>query len=382
MSAKTRTLALLVLLVTVSLVSAWFYCIEAYPHTEDLGWQQQVRINPFYSAEKYLEASGSEVTTVQKLEGLENFTTGTTLLISNASEVVTEQQAETLYRWMEAGGTIIITAPESPEKDPLLRNFDLSWLNLPVEEGDDEEPAQLLTELHFSGIEAPLTADFDVYNGLSHPYMYDTEAQIQHQPLYWAGNDYGAQFIQFKVGDGLLCVITDHGIFQTAGLQEHDHAFLLSILVGESPLVILHNNAMPHLLQLIWRAAPAFCISLFVMLSMWLLLKASRFGPRYQFQERQRRALNDHLKSEPQYLWQLGQFDQVCKQLLEDLKLLLVKRGNNLQQMNDDEIFLLLNKLSGTDMAKLFDELSHGKTLGEKRFVDNINILQALRKQL
>lgn len=127
----------------------WWYTTLEWEETEiDLGYSKEARQNDFLAAEIFLRKQGVQATTVKNLSLLDkhswrNLKLGAqdTIVIINGYKTLTQERYDSLYEWVEAGGTLI-TSTQNPfigthtsEEDLLLNDFNIE---LPHEEADPD----------------------------------------------------------------------------------------------------------------------------------------------------------------------------------------------------------------------------------------------------
>lgn len=122
----------------------------------DLGYSKEARQNNFLAAEIFLRKHGVQATSIKNLTLLDehrwrNIELGAedTLVLINANKTLTSERYDSLYEWVENGGTLI-TSTRNPfigvhtdEEDLLLSDFGIT----PAEEGDVEQKPDFLKNL-------------------------------------------------------------------------------------------------------------------------------------------------------------------------------------------------------------------------------------------
>jgi hypothetical protein len=126
----------------------WYTTLEWEEKEIDLGYSKEARQNDFLAAEIFLRKQGVQATTVKNLSLLDkhswrNLKLGAqdTIVIINGYKTFTQERYDSLYEWVEAGGTLI-TSTQNPfigthtsEEDLLLNDFNIE---LPHEESDPD----------------------------------------------------------------------------------------------------------------------------------------------------------------------------------------------------------------------------------------------------
>lgn len=127
----------------------WWYTKLVWEEKEiDLGYSKEALQNEFLAAEIFLRKHGIQATTVKNLSLLTNHRwrnlelgRDDTLVLINANKTLDEDRYDSLYEWVENGGTLI-TSTQNPfigthtnEEDLLLSDFGIT----PAEEDATEE---------------------------------------------------------------------------------------------------------------------------------------------------------------------------------------------------------------------------------------------------
>lgn len=116
----------------------WYTTLEWEEKEIDLGYSKEARQNNFLAAEIFLRKQGVQATTIKNLSLLDthswrNLKLGTqdTLVIINGYKTLTRERYDSLYEWIENGGTLI-TSTQNPfigthtsEEDLLLNDFNI-----------------------------------------------------------------------------------------------------------------------------------------------------------------------------------------------------------------------------------------------------------------
>ncbi|PUA28865.1 MAG: hypothetical protein B0W54_10655 [Cellvibrio sp. 79] len=142
------TLLVTLLATIVGALGYWWYTTLVWEEKEiDLGYSKEALQNEFLAAEIFLRKHGIQATTVKNLSLLtshrwRNIELGRddTLVLINANKTLDEDRYDSLYEWVESGGTLI-TSTQNPfigthtnEEDLLLSDFGIT----PAEEESKE----------------------------------------------------------------------------------------------------------------------------------------------------------------------------------------------------------------------------------------------------
>ncbi|MCG6890881.1 MAG: DUF4350 domain-containing protein [Gammaproteobacteria bacterium] len=316
---------------------AWvlYLSIESYEATEHSSWSSAALHNPYLAAQKFMQQSGIRTTDVDSLVKLEQLDYLGTLFFSDANLVQTPHQLKQVMAWLQAGGNVIYGANAvEHDDDLLLREFAVAveWrkresgndgdsrplseilreYNRQIRDGKSREeiassvgqPQQPLTTVRFGEDVGDIEIAFDTTRVLRHAALDDTEAESQHQPFSWSGSEYGVHMMQFTVGEGLLTILSDPGIWTSYQIDRHEHAYLLWLLSSdEGSFAILRSVLRESIWTLMLRNASELLIAagLLVAILMWRL--GYRFGRLLPRDLSRRRALGEHFSALSHYLW-------------------------------------------------------------------------------
>jgi hypothetical protein len=336
--SRARVSPLLVGGVLLLILLGWglYASIEFYDETEESGWSVSALRNPYLAAQQFMERSDIGVTDVDSLLKLEQLDGLGTLFFSDANQVRTPQQLRQVLDWLEGGGNVIYSASASEhDDDMLLREFAVEVVLRDREEDEDldgkplseslrdynrqiesgktraqitqqiDEQAQPLTSIRFAGDVGDLEVAFDTARILQQPYIDDDNADTAWQPFSWSSSIHGVHMLQFEVGDGLLTILSDPGIWTSYRIDAYDHAYLLWLLSSqEGNFAILRAVLRDSIWVLMLRHASELLLigGLFIAVLLWRL--GTRFGRLLPRDLSRRRALGEHFSSVSHYLWQ------------------------------------------------------------------------------
>ena len=108
--------------------------------------------------------------------------------------------------------------------------------------------------------------------------------------------------LQLSQGDGLLTVVTDSWIWQNDQIGDYDHAWLLWYLTQDREVTLLYRADRDDLFSLLLRHFPEALLALSLLLAAGLWAAGLRQGPLQPVPERQRRQLQEHLRSSADFL--------------------------------------------------------------------------------
>lgn len=135
-----KALLLSLLIALVAAAGYWAYSTLEWEEKEiDLGYSKEALQNDYLAAEIFLRNHGVQATSVKNLKLLDqhrwrNIPLGQddTIVLINANKTLTQERYDTLYEWVENGGTLI-TSTQNPfvgthtdEEDLLLHDFNIT----------------------------------------------------------------------------------------------------------------------------------------------------------------------------------------------------------------------------------------------------------------
>jgi hypothetical protein len=322
------------------LVWALYSSIEFYDDKVQTSWSLRAFKNPYLAAQHFIQQSGLEVVDADSLVKLDTLDEISTLLITDANQVVSQRQLDQVLEWLEKGGNIILTADSvSNSEDLLLQKFgvEVEWsqtddgeeierqsiseqfreYNRQIEEGKTKQEISesftsesVVTVIEFGEDIGDLEVAFDHSKVLFHPYIdgYDedeTEDPDWIEPNSWSSSDRGVHLIQFDVGSGLLTIVSDSSIWTSYRIDEYDHAYLLWVLSSKyGGFAILRPVLKDSLWLLALQHASELLIALTAMIAFWLWHSAQRFGRITVQDTSTSRAMAEYFSSISSYLWQ------------------------------------------------------------------------------
>ena len=362
-------------LIVLALVSWGLYSsIEVYYETEHSGWSREALYNPYLAAQTFMRDSGLEVTDVDTLVKLDQLDSLGTLFFSDANQVQTPRQLRQVMDWLEVGGNVIYSADAvSHDDDLLLREFsvEVAWsdtdddseaedeerslsetlreYNRQIEDGKSREeiarefgePEESLTRIVFDDDIGEIEVAFATSKVLRHASFDDAGVDGLHQPFSWSNSEYGIHMMQFEVGDGLMTIVSDPGIWTSYHIDAHDHAYLLWLLSSdEGSFAILRSVLHDSIWVLMKRNASELLIAMALFIVMMVWHQANRFGRMLPRDLSRARALGEHFSSVSHYLWHRRK----AEYLLAPLRQAVLRRAS-----------LTLGEFARADQARQFE---------------------------
>ncbi len=420
MRSRTTTRVLLLIGLALLVFLGWglYSSIEFYDETEQTAGSIRAQRNPYLAAQLFMQKSGIDAVEADSLIGLNTLEGVTTVLITDANQVVSPRQLEQVLNWLENGGTLIVTANSFANSDDLLLekfNVEVQWperdddsddvtddddpsiseslreINKQIEEGKIQEIGQTkvdeisLTRIDFDNDIGILEIEFDSYRILTHPHIEGEEVDDSSpQPFSWSSSDYGIHMMQFDVGEGLLTIISDPTIWTSSRIGDYDHAYLLWVLSSENgDFAILHPALRDSLWVLMSRNAPELLIALALTIALWLWHLGHRFGRIVPRDTDGGRALSEHFSATANYLWHRKASDK----LIEPVRQQILRRASFLLPefagaSNDPQRQLqLISQHCGIEVATV-DIALNAIEFNELSFVRTVKILKYIEQSL
>jgi len=373
---KTRISPLVVLGVVLLALVIWglYSSIEFYNETEQSGWSRKALYNPYLAAQTFMNDSGIEVTDVDTLVKLDQLDSLGTLFFSDANQVQAPRQLKQLMDWLEVGGNVIYSADSvSHDDDLLLREFgvEVDWskteedaeadgeesslsetlrdYNRQIEEGKSREEIarefgkseEALTRIVFDDDIGEIEAAFGTSRVLQHASFDDDDDAGLHQPFSWSSSEYGVHMMQFEVGEGLLTIVSDPGIWTSYHIDAHDNAYLLWLLSSEDgSFAILRSVLHDSIWVLMKRNASELLIAAGLLIVMMVWHQGNRFGRMLPRDLSRARALGEHFSSVSHYLWHRRK----AEYLVAPLRQAVLRRAS-----------LILGEFARADQARQFE---------------------------
>ncbi|MCK5724408.1 MAG: DUF4350 domain-containing protein [Gammaproteobacteria bacterium] len=412
---------LIITLVVIFLSTyVFFKLFEQYEENKDLGWDKKALRNPYLAAEQFLLKNKINVTSSNNFEKLTHLPEQGMIFISDSRKVLTKKRVASILDWLEKGGHLIITAPVYNKNNPsvLLSRFKVKNILREKEDEEDEEdsdvsekklseklneinedlkkektkskdehiiPESEITYLSFTNIKEKLKINFSSNSSLSHPYLYSDNdyKKTELDPTYWAGNEKGTYFMQFEVGEGLLSIITDNGIWRSSSIDELDHAYLLWVLgKNNSEVVLLYGASMPSIFYYMWQHASELIVAFSLWLFAWLFYRSRRFGKIFSNSDFTARSISEHISASSEYLWRNRKFEQLIEPVRNDIFKQINRLYPYFNNLKQAEQVKLISNHSKIELNKVNIALIKPFNGNENEFTRIISYLQKIRNSL
>jgi hypothetical protein len=250
-------------------------------------------------------------------------------------------------------------------------------------EANDEK---MITTIRFEDDGGELEAAFNSQRVLVHPAISDQEEppDSEYQPFSWSSSENGVHLIQFEYGDGLLTIISDPSIWSSHRIDQHDHAFLLWMLIStDGDLAILQPALRDSLWELMSQHMPEFLQALALLILLMLWNQSQRFGRIEAGADTSNRSLRQHFSATATYLWQ----HQASQHLLQPLRTKVLRRATLVipqfalageDSARQQELISRHCDMPLNTVSQAFDAPCHQ----EMMFVETVRLLKQIEKAL
>jgi len=420
---RRRLLLGLLLAGVVLVLAVWYRSLERETTQVDLGPTQEARQNPVLALQRLLEERQIPVTLVRGFGNLERLEFNNTpvsnrdsLVLLNTGHSLRESQVDALWRWMENGGRLLVTA-DNPYfdmerlDDPLLNRLGLT-LTGEYWDADDEENEEEDSGADPAEAEAPeddVAAEVDSqtapapkeecgweYVTLPVRLPAHPEAELAmefnsgmsflaEKPTGQVLAAYGEQILllQQDVGTGEIHLLPTLQPLANDTIHCVDNAFVLWQLLKDSEHVWLVLNAdSPSFWQYLWRFSALGCLLLLTALAVWLWHRVPRFGPVLQQKNQERRQFIDHIHASAQFILRHQGSGALIESLREDLWQRLRLRHPGLERLGQAEQVERIHHFSGMPVPDVQQALFRPLPVPPPDFVEMVQRLQHLRNTL
>ena len=398
---------------------------QATPYQELVkhGPAPEARANPYLAAEHFLRQQGRKVQRADSLQSLAHLpAAGQMLLVLGSREQMTPKQTERLLAWTRRGGHLLVVAEtlwdeeKNSSGDLLLDPLGIQqYMSDELDEDDESEsqpnadtvedsppavetapsasdkatanaspnkdtkqdpaPAVDLTQLYLENEDAPAYIDFD-----TDYHLFDAK-DLAHA---WANSADTTHMLQLNLGDGLLTVVTDSWIWQNAHIGDYDNAWLLWYLTQDREVTLLYRADRDDLFSLLLRHFPEALLALSLLLAASLWAAGLRQGPLQPVPERQRRQLQEHLRSSADFLLRHAGQRHLLQALQRDIQRRARLRHPGFDRLGVAEQWQVLGRMTRLTPSAISQAMRPiaDRRLSASEFTRQVAHLQTLRNVL
>lgn len=269
-----------------------FFNFEKVTEREFVGYSGEAARNPLLALQRLTERMGVPAGVVKRAVEIDSLPPGSTLVLSRSRYGMTPVRIDRILRWIENGGRLIVEAEPVGERDALLEALRVERREAPAGKG--------LTEVKLKGYDRPFRValvPMTLSGGLAQGYSSSSGA--------------ATAVLQFDHGSGGVIVLPSFYFMKNYTLGDADHAAYAWALLRFSPgrpvaltrVMIAPRFERPSLLAWLAHDALPAVAGAGVLLVLWLVRKARRFGPIVPQHETGRRRLLDHLRASGRFEW-------------------------------------------------------------------------------
>lgn len=381
----TRIRFIQIALLTLALLSGIYLynSIERYEERVESDDARKAMRTPFLVAEKFMQSRQVELQRLSNYRRLFSAaedsispTFNDSIVLTDAEVALSQSLAEQITTWVEAGGNLVLSVNSSDQgRDFLRANALLQQLDIGVDWPVSEGPWP--------------PSELQLTDSQGHPFVIATNTRYRlllpdnDTVTYTTADEAGYVFAQMKLGEGLISVITDITIWSNQAIQQHQHGFLLALLLDNSDRVYwFQPKELPHWLALLYRHFPIFvCLCMLgIGLSVWHL--ASRMGAINEPLQAPSSGFSAHINASGEYYWRMAQQQLLIDNLRHQITQHLLLQWPSAKPVDKHRQVQILAKLSGwpktTIEQLLFAPIEHS----EKQFTSWVQGLQRLRNLL
>jgi hypothetical protein len=371
-------LALIVVFALAGWAGYWFYLNFSLVEEEVYaGFPPAAQQNPLLAAERFFAANLRHTKSQPSLG--EFPPAGATLIMPGERFDVGPERAALLLDWVRAGGHLMIKAEALWPGQERRRN---DWLLAPL--GIVPAFSDKVIETARQPLDVDLAdADDFMQVQLSRNHLLRSGNRVR--PYDALGSEYGDHILRYRLGKGVLTVLSDAGFMENCLIGKHDNAALLWHLVSVRPqgeIWLVYAGDMPPLWKWIWQRAWMVVLSSAVLLTAWLLARGRRFGPPLPQPPLQRRRLLDHVQASGHFFWRTGHHEKLLHGARDALHRDLLLQHPGLAVRTKTEQAAQLAVLSGHSEEDVFRAMFHPCAADEFEFTRTIQLLAKLRKKL
>lgn len=214
-----------------------------------------------------------------------------------------------------------------------------------------------------------------------HPTLREQNEQAtdQYTPFFWRGDQYGAHIMQMNVGQGMVTVLSSPRIFESGDIALFDHAYLWEMLCdGAQRIAIFYAARVPSFWQLTLRNAPEILIGFSIVMILWVLRNARRFGPVTPVRTHVRRSLAEHIHASAHFLWRNDQSAVLLARAQERVHHQAIRSIDSYARADAAARIRLLAARVEMDPQQVADCMAPGDTASADAFLEKIQRLQTI----
>lgn len=198
--------------------------------------------------------------------------------------------------------------------------------------------------------------------------------------LMRAGDERGDTFVQMKLGQGKVSLLTEVEIWNNRQLNAAHNAYLYHWLVGNSQTIWLFTSAaQAHWLVSLTNWSPSLIGLIILLLVLFIWYQAVQFGPAYAHDETHQHFFNQHIKASAEFYWQHKQQALLIKPLQQQIIEKICKRWPAFRTNNQAQQIDYLVDLTQLDKALIQQSMFAQTNQDERGFTRQVRTLQKIR---
>lgn len=289
-------LAIAVALLLFGLGALWWRSHERRDEWVDLPRSGEAASNPLYALKLALQHDGVRAQTRRRLQ-LDTIPLAPrdTLLIYGDARLIAPDDAETLLRWVRAGGHLILRTP-APGQLETRAPTALSGLFTPLQSKPKCEEMLVGTARHVEFCQGRR--------------FRPTFTPGQPVPLMWGRASDGLVYARIKAGHGSIDLLAELDFLTTDKLKDVPHIALTRQLLAPNyragTVHLVYDAQVPSLWLSLLRHGWMAWLPLLLVLLAWLWQRMQRFGPLLPTPTGERRSLLEHIVASGEHTYRYG----------------------------------------------------------------------------
>ena len=335
--------------------------------------------NPFLAAERFLTQIGMNAQSLSDRRLLIDLPSVNDLIVINIfGGNLPKDREDLLISWIKSGGSLIVTTDRFWD-EKLLKSgnnlLDRYGIRPTLKSKCKKDHKHQSFDIQKSVLEIELGQNKTAkVSFTSNKILLDTQGIAEKK--YYGEN--GNHFIQIKMEQGRLIVLSDNEFLKNKYIEENDHAYFLADLVqGRSKIWLLYSSNMPSLLSIIWNNAFYFVICFLILLLFCILRLNLKSGPLITQNNNVRRNLMEHLEASGNYLFKLDKGAKMLKEVQKSTERSLKERYFFTTNKTRSEKCIAIAKQTNIQ-AKIVNDALFGDVEAENDFINKSMILQKL----
>lgn len=352
-------------------IGLWCYFnFEAVDARKYVGYSGEAARNPLLALQRLSERMGAETQVVRRATDLDSAEGGGTLVLSANRHGMTPTRTVRLLQWVKDGGRLVVEAEPVETRDALL-----DTLGIRRGEARAAGPDVQITLPHTRSMKVAMQ-----------PVLLTDRL---NRPGIKVAHGAGTALLQIEHGRGSATVLPSFAFMKNSEIGKADHAAFAWALLhlgaanggNLSRVLIAPRFERPSLLA--WLAGDALpaVAGAGVLLALWLVRKARRFGPVVPQDHAERRRLLDHLRASGRFQWSAHAAPRLLAAAREGCLANIAKARPALAGFEPAERSARFAELTGLPQSDIEFALA-GDASNARAFVTAVQTLQVIEEKL